>query len=117
MLYKDFLETQEGNKLDFLRNKNNFEKPQRGEINIAWGSAPGNPNYDHVELCHAFLGPCCHLIQIRFQTNHYNDSVCNELCELRLKLNLIKSITYKKIVIDRDFISFNGQKNLIRLSA
>jgi hypothetical protein len=41
--------TQEGNKLDFLRNKNNFEKPQRGEINIAWGSAPGNPNYDHVE--------------------------------------------------------------------
>jgi hypothetical protein len=41
--------TQEGNKLDFLRNQNNFEKPQRGEINIAWGSAPGNPSYDHVE--------------------------------------------------------------------
>jgi|GEM_PF-3619454 len=41
--------TQEGNKRDFLRNKNNFEKPQRGEINTAWGSAPGNPSYDHVE--------------------------------------------------------------------
>jgi hypothetical protein len=41
--------TQEGNKLDFLRNKNHFEKPQRGDINTAWGSAPGNPNYDHVE--------------------------------------------------------------------
>jgi hypothetical protein len=40
---------QEGNKLDFLRNKNNFEKPQRGDINTAWGSAPGNPSYDHVE--------------------------------------------------------------------
>jgi hypothetical protein len=26
-----------------------FEKPQRGDINIAWGSAPGNPSYDHVE--------------------------------------------------------------------
>jgi hypothetical protein len=34
--------TQEGNKLDFFKNKNNFEKPQRGEINTAWGSAPGN---------------------------------------------------------------------------
>jgi len=31
-------------------------------------------------------------------------------------LNLLKSITYKNIVIDRDFISFNRQKNLIRLS-
>ena len=41
--------TQEGNKLDFLRNKNHFEKPQRGEINTAWGSAPGNPSYDHAE--------------------------------------------------------------------
>jgi hypothetical protein len=41
--------TQEGNKLDFLRNKNHLLKPQRGEINIAWGSAPGNPSYDHVE--------------------------------------------------------------------
>ena len=35
---------------------------------------------------------------------HQNDSVCNELCELRLKLNLLKSITYKNILIDRDFI-------------
>jgi hypothetical protein len=41
--------TQEGNKLNFLRNKNHLFKPQRGEINIAWGSAPGNPSYDHVE--------------------------------------------------------------------
>jgi hypothetical protein len=41
--------TQEGNKLDFLRNKNHLFKPQRGEINTAWGSAPGNPSYDHVE--------------------------------------------------------------------
>jgi hypothetical protein len=41
--------TQEGNKLNFLRNKNHFEKPQRGDINIAWGNAPGNPSYDHVE--------------------------------------------------------------------
>jgi hypothetical protein len=40
--------TQEGNKLNFLRNKNHFEKPQRGDINIAWGNAPGNPSYDHV---------------------------------------------------------------------
>jgi hypothetical protein len=43
------LYTQEGNKLDFLINENNFEKPQRGEINTAWGSAPGNPSYDHAE--------------------------------------------------------------------
>jgi hypothetical protein len=41
--------TQEGNKLGFLRNKNHFEKPQRGDLNIAWGNAPGNPSYDHVE--------------------------------------------------------------------
>jgi hypothetical protein len=41
--------TQDGNKLDFLRNKNHLFKPQRGDINIAWGSAPGNPSYDHVE--------------------------------------------------------------------
>jgi hypothetical protein len=26
-----------------------IEKPQRGDLNIAWGSAPGNPSYDHVE--------------------------------------------------------------------
>jgi hypothetical protein len=32
-----------------LRNKNNSLKPQRGDINIAWGSAPGNPSYDHIE--------------------------------------------------------------------
>jgi hypothetical protein len=25
------------------------EKPQRGDINIAWGSALGNPSYAHVE--------------------------------------------------------------------
>jgi hypothetical protein len=24
-------------------------KPQRGDINIAWGNAPGNPSYAHVE--------------------------------------------------------------------
>jgi hypothetical protein len=41
--------TQEGNKLNFLKNKNHLIKPQRGDINIAWGSAPGNPSYDHVE--------------------------------------------------------------------
>jgi hypothetical protein len=35
--------------LGFLRKKNHFEKPQRGDLNIAWGSAPGNPSYDHVE--------------------------------------------------------------------
>jgi hypothetical protein len=43
------LYTQEGNKLNFLRNQNHLFKPQRGDINIAWGSAPGNPSYDHVE--------------------------------------------------------------------
>jgi hypothetical protein len=29
--------------------QNHFEKPQRGDINIAWGNAPGNPSYAHVE--------------------------------------------------------------------
>jgi hypothetical protein len=46
LLSKNLVYTQEGNKLDFLRN---LKKPQRGEINIAWGNAPGNPNYDRVE--------------------------------------------------------------------
>jgi hypothetical protein len=45
--------TQEGNKLNFLRNKNHLFKPQRGDINIAWGSAPGNPSYDHVEYSYS----------------------------------------------------------------
>jgi hypothetical protein len=27
----------------------NGKKPQRGDINTAWGSAPGNPSYAHVE--------------------------------------------------------------------
>ncbi|OQY49779.1 MAG: hypothetical protein DRR08_08740 [Candidatus Parabeggiatoa sp. nov. 2] len=39
--------TQDGNKLDFLGNKNSKDvalgKPQRGEINIAKGIAPGKP--------------------------------------------------------------------------
>jgi hypothetical protein len=48
--------TQDGNKLDFLRNKNHLFKPQRGDINIAWGSAPGNPSYDHVEYRKVFIG-------------------------------------------------------------
>jgi hypothetical protein len=43
------ISTQDGNKRDFFRNKNHLFKPQRGDINIAWGSAPGNPSYDHVE--------------------------------------------------------------------
>jgi hypothetical protein len=40
--------TQKKNKLDFLRNLSypsiTTFKPQRGDINIAWGSALGNPS-------------------------------------------------------------------------
>jgi hypothetical protein len=32
-----------------LFKKQKYEKPQRGDINIAWGIAPGNQNYAHVE--------------------------------------------------------------------
>ena len=39
--------TQDGNKLDFLRNQNSRgtspSKPQRDDINIARGTAPGKP--------------------------------------------------------------------------
>ena len=34
-----------------------------------------------------------------------------------MRIKVLKSITYKNILIDRDFISFNRQKNLIRLVA
>jgi hypothetical protein len=32
-----------------LFEKSKSRKPQRGDINTAWGSAPGNPSYAHVE--------------------------------------------------------------------
>jgi hypothetical protein len=42
-----------------LRNKNYLFKPQRGDINIAWGNAPGNPSYDRVEYSRSCLAPYC----------------------------------------------------------
>jgi hypothetical protein len=87
-----------------LKNKNHLFKLQRGDINIAWGSAPGNPSYDHVEYnlgSGIFLGTKAQIVTV----NNINYT----LHGYKLDCNLLKT--------SENFVASNNFNDLHKIGS